>query len=278
MNYLMKDMLRPCDMLCTAYRTKGGKFTDRLDFHPHYEICFCKGNEEKRIIVNGSTYVCSCPVVVILPPYAMHHISLDSAEGDFERYVIYFNDRFLSSFSPSLLPKEMFNENKGKMILLCDAERDGTSVRIERIFASDCGENEKALAVAALLNYLALVSDASKTISPENVSEYIPRALEYIYTNAEERLDSASLAARFNVSRAKLDRDFRKYVGKSVHETVCDCKLSYAARLLRESKHTVGEIAEKCGFESEYYFYAFFKRNTGKTPMSYRRELLTDTI
>ena len=31
------------------------------------------------------------------------------------------------------------------------------------------------------------------------------------------------------------------------------------------------EIAMLCGFESEYYFYSFFKRGTGKTPLAWRR-------
>jgi hypothetical protein len=32
------------------------------------------------------------------------------------------------------------------------------------------------------------------------------------------------------------------------------------------------QIAADCGFESEYYFYSFCKRNTGSTPSALRRK------
>ncbi|MBQ7365153.1 MAG: helix-turn-helix transcriptional regulator, partial [Clostridia bacterium] len=72
-------------------------------------------------------------------------------------------------------------------------------------------------------------------------------------------------------SRAKLDRDFRRYVGRTVHTTVMDCRLSAAVALLKRSDLTVAEVAARSGFESEYYFYAFCKRNTGMTPTELRR-------
>ena len=45
-----------------------------------------------------------------------------------------------------------------------------------------------------------------------------------------------------------------------------------AIDLLKNSDRTVAEIAAACGFESEYYFYSFFKRNTGATPTAIRRQ------
>ena len=46
---------------------------------------------------------------------------------------------------------------------------------------------------------------------------------------------------------------------------------SKAMTLLAEGKLSVGQIAVQCGFASEEYFYAFFKRATGQTPLQYRR-------
>lgn len=59
-------------------------------------------------------------------------------------------------------------------------------------------------------------------------------------------------------------------MGVSVHQAVVNCRLSSAVDMLANTPLTIREIALHCGFESEYYFYSFFKRNTGKTPTSIR--------
>ena len=46
-----------------------------------------------------------------------------------------------------------------------------------------------------------------------------------------------------------------------------------AARLLRFTDLTVGEVAFRAGFEDQLYFSRAFKRQYGDPPMSYRAHL-----
>lgn len=47
-----------------------------------------------------------------------------------------------------------------------------------------------------------------------------------------------------------------------------------ARTLLSSTKLTVGDIASRLGFSDAAGFCKFFKRNTGRTPLSYRKGLL----
>ena len=49
-------------------------------------------------------------------------------------------------------------------------------------------------------------------------------------------------------------------------------------RLLRESDKTVTEIAFACGFNDSNYFTSRFHRETGTTPLKYRRNAETGGV
>ena len=49
-------------------------------------------------------------------------------------------------------------------------------------------------------------------------------------------------------------------------------RLSNGARLLRETDHSIAEIASEVGFADQSYFDKRFKRAFGKAPKEFRRE------
>jgi AraC-like DNA-binding protein len=57
----------------------------------------------------------------------------------------------------------------------------------------------------------------------------------------------------------------------TINEFVLAVKLNRAKELLKSSEMPISEIAKSCGWESESYFYRFFRGRTGKTPLQYRK-------
>ncbi len=271
MNYFLKNMLSDGALLCPIYRTQCGKFLDHLDFHPHYEVYFCHSPLPQKMFINGQRYSVNTPNVVILPPFAVHHISLEAAGDGFERYVVYFNHDFLDQFGEAVLPKGMAEGFFGVMFPLSGEKADRILESLQNLYEKDASRGEQATGLALLLNRLERLVPMEERIRLEQTTPQISQILEYIYRNVDQDLSADALARRFNLSRAKLDRDFRQYVGQTVHQTVTECRLSAAAGLLRRTGLSVAEIASLCGFESEYYFYSFFKRNTGRTPSELRK-------
>ena len=280
MNFFLKNMLQGGEMICPIVRTECNSFLDHLDFHPHYELYFCHGSLLQRMFINGQEYTVSEPNVVILPPFAVHHISSGESVRSFERFVVYFGEELLSQFGASVLSDTLRSSFDGTLFRLSAEGADTLLSALQSVYAEGATRAEQATALATVLNRLDRLTDSERRMQFPMLNEETPRILEYIYRNVGADLDADRIAVRFNISRAKLDRDFRRYVGRTVHQTVIDCRLSAAIALLRRSDSSVGEIALRCGFESEYYFYAFCKRNTGMTPTELRRigDSLTEII
>jgi AraC family transcriptional regulator, transcriptional activator of pobA len=82
--------------------------------------------------------------------------------------------------------------------------------------------------------------------------------------------DAAHYADALRVPPAALSRALAGVTGRSTKELVTDRVMLEAARLLRFTDLTVGEIAFQTGFGDPLYFSRAFKRHHGEAPMAYR--------
>ena len=100
-----------------------------------------------------------------------------------------------------------------------------------------------------------------------DMHDSILEAVEYIHDNfTEESLSVDFLAKMCGMS----DTYFRKLFVKNFSVTPMNyikaLKINYACELLLSGYYTVGEVAEKCGFNTINYFSSFMKKETGHTP------------
>jgi AraC family cel operon transcriptional repressor len=73
-------------------------------------------------------------------------------------------------------------------------------------------------------------------------------------------------------------RQFRHYYQKTPSEFIGDLRINYAANLLRNTDHSITQVALSSGFENLSYFYEQFKHRFGLTPARFRRENQTSAI
>ena len=95
--------------------------------------------------------------------------------------------------------------------------------------------------------------------------------IDYILQHLDTPCNAQELAEHFFVSYNKLQHDFKNYTYMSISEFVLAVKLNRAKELLKYSKQPISQIAKSCGWESESYFFRFFRTRTGKTPLQYRK-------
>lgn len=81
-------------------------------------------------------------------------------------------------------------------------------------------------------------------------------------------------ADKLAISVQYLARIVRGGTGKSVNAIINELLTMEARTLLSSTQSTVGEIASRLGFSDAAGFCKFFKRNTGRTPLSYRKGLV----
>lgn len=243
--------------------------TDLYDYHPHFEIYYCRNYLRQDIILNGQSLTMDRPCVILTMPFSIHSMSPGGDKDvPFERYTFFFDDSFLSGISEEMLPDGFFRHNC--IFPLSEAQNAQILPIFELLIASSDFSAEARSCFCLLLSTLSRLVPEDERIVKDASDHYVIEALKYIYKNRAMPLCAEHISAHFHVSRAKLDRDFRKFVGQSVHNTVVSARLEAAIERLCTTSLSIREIALECGFESEYYFYAFFKKNTGKTPSAFR--------
>lgn len=77
------------------------------------------------------------------------------------------------------------------------------------------------------------------------------------------------LAKEYGISKQKLTRSFKNLYGQSLHAYVIEARLSEAARLLKGTNLTIGEIAERSGYLKHSQFSAAFKKRFGVRPSDF---------
>ena len=93
------------------------------------------------------------------------------------------------------------------------------------------------------------------------------RVLERDYASHH---DAAHYAAALAVPAAALSQALNRVTGRTTKELILDRVMLEAARLLRFTDRTIGEIAWATGFSDQLYFSRAFKRHHGMAPSAYR--------
>jgi transcriptional regulator GlxA family with amidase domain len=99
----------------------------------------------------------------------------------------------------------------------------------------------------------------------------VARALALIHQHYAKPWSLERLAKEIGVSRTVLAVRFRTLVGASPMAYLARWRMLQAARLLRESRATMADVAEKVGYTSEAAFAKAFKRTLARTPGEVRR-------
>ena len=85
------------------------------------------------------------------------------------------------------------------------------------------------------------------------------------------RITIEEIASKLNMARSTVFKKFKAHYGISPKQYIDDLKVKYAKDLLRQTTMSIGEVSFSSGFESVQHFYLMFKRRTGKTPASFRK-------
>lgn len=102
-------------------------------------------------------------------------------------------------------------------------------------------------------------------------NEQVYEALIYIERNLAGNLSLNIVAEQVSLSPSHFSRLFKQSVGYSFSEYVTHTRLEYAKLLMTNEKLSIGEIAERSGFNNANYFSSTFKKYNHVTPREYCR-------
>lgn len=102
----------------------------------------------------------------------------------------------------------------------------------------------------------------------------IGKALRAVHINPEKNWQLSSLAEIAGMSRTGFSNQFKNLIGETPLTYITNWRIIRAKELLNDSKKSVGEIAEKVGYQSEAAFNRVFKKYVSQTPLKYRQSIL----
>ncbi|MDX1954576.1 MAG: helix-turn-helix transcriptional regulator [Chitinophagaceae bacterium] len=250
----------------------------RRDF---YKITFVKGAgtvhfADKLYEVNGLALTFSSPLI----PYKWDHT--DQATGG---YFCIFDKNFFHQFGQ--LEKYSVYQPAGNRVFMIDAEQ---AAIVEEKFRSM--QNELASDYAHKYDILRslvleLIHFALKIDQPTKWEKQNQNAASRISTLFLELLErqfpidelhqsiqvrhASEFACQLNVHVNHLNRAVKETTGKTTTQLIGERLLQEAKILVKHSPWNIGEIAVALGFAETTHFNNFFKKNTGLSPLQFRK-------
>lgn len=118
---------------------------------------------------------------------------------------------------------------------------------------------------------LIFINQYEVSISTEDYSTCVYRAITYIRQNLSIQLTVSEIAEYVFVSKSTLAKHFRKELSLSVNEYICNTVMAEAERLLTSTDISILALSRTLGFSDQFYFSRRFKEKFGKSPREYRK-------
>ena len=99
------------------------------------------------------------------------------------------------------------------------------------------------------------------------------RVLDFTFEHYSENITIDKVADVASMTNQAFCRYFKKHTRKSYINFLNEVRINVAKRILRERNRSIAEVSVAVGFNNLSNFNRFFKKITGKTPSTYRKEL-----
>ena len=120
---------------------------------------------------------------------------------------------------------------------------------------------------------LELLGSRVRKHEAKNLPQMVSGFLKSVFSPFRPPQNLVTYAAEAFVTPGHLNRMVRRYSGKSVGAWIDIARLGAAKRLLRDTELPVAEVAAAVGLTDPSYFSRFFKRQSGMTPLTFRRKM-----
>ena len=137
---------------------------------------------------------------------------------------------------------------------------------LESMFSSAVPLNQPE-ALSAFFYLLSM--HGSRVHSHSN--RYVEQAKSYMNLNFHRNITVVEVAASLNISDRYLYNLFIRQEGISPKQYLTELRLINAKRFLRETEHSISEIAISIGFPDVLSFSKFFKSHIGVSPSDFRK-------
>lgn len=107
--------------------------------------------------------------------------------------------------------------------------------------------------------------------SPNSTSARVEKLYRFLQENVNKPFSTEDIENHMELSFKHLCKIFKSNTGMTLHECHTKFKIEKAIRMLCTTELNISDISEMLGFSDPLYFSNVFKKNTGMSPRTYRK-------
>lgn len=153
-------------------------------------------------------------------------------------------------------------------------------------FLDDLVNADGIQSIVLLMEALSAISDC-KQLEPlssigfkpdfvEDESDRINAIYEYSVKNFKRKIQLKEIADVANISPNSFCRYFKSRTRKTYSQFLIELRVGNACKLLIENNHCLKRLCYESGFNNFTSFHKYFKMITGKSPLIYQKEFISD--
>ncbi|WP_277374186.1 AraC family transcriptional regulator [Pseudomonas sp. AA-38] len=161
-----------------------------------------------------------------------------------------------------------------------DAEAYRLTQGLQALLQSSAADDERLFSLSRQLCDYLLGRDQGACERTQQNARLAPwqerRAKELLAGSLSGRLYIAEVAQQCAMSRSHFSRAFKRSTGLSPQEWVINLRIETAQRMLSQSRRSLTEIGQDCGFCDQAHFTRTFNRRVGMSPNRWRQASRTE--
>ena len=269
-----------------------GKIMSRAHIHTYHELIHITHGEVTLVCNNVTRYVLKKGDVFFVPPGVIHssHVSQQSPYDTSCTVTAKFSIQMLYPLANTISDIHYLLGSESKYdgcVLFPSGSAEAALLADNLCSAVSEIEEQRPCFEIALRGFLSVLyanliralpkpdapQESHPTVNAKN-AQLLCDALSYIEANYRNPLSIQQVADACGITYAQLTYLFSKCFVKGFSEYLLDLRITYAQKLLLQTKRSVTDIAIDCGFDNASYFTKKFKSITAMTPKEFRNKYL----
>ncbi len=241
---------------------------DNMIMYIHHGDGVIVGGDEPFTISNG---------VLLFIGRRKYHYTMPETYEIYDRSKILISaeefSRILNSLADNSLWKNIFTPDSLVYAVIPEDDRQSVESLYEEIqkFSSDKNYSDIVFTGCVMKLLFYLHKNIIKNVSPSYGSIY--KAIAYINENIFEDITIDDVCAEAHMSKYHFCRVFKKNTGRTVMSYILKTRVVLAQTMLKKENLTIADVSRLCGFSSVSYFSRVFKKETGFSPLKYRKHI-----
>ncbi len=267
--------------LLTVEQLQESASTSMASSHMHdfYEIYYLISGK-RRYFINHTLYDIDCGDVILVSKGDIHRTQVLDAGEKYERYLVHFSPELINKIDPLFPTEELLKCFEQKKLHIAAPNMHNFNSLLRKL-ENECRYEDEFNQQLAIIHFVELLINLNKNSSQKNLrltddlTEYedrIQSVCRYICNYYNRPINLEEIAKIAYMSPTYFSKKFKKVTGFGFNEYLNSVRVKMAINMLLETRYSITEIAMYCGYQDSNYFGDVFRKMTGMSPSSYRKQ------